>query len=50
MSPYVSETIEETRRRISHIAWLNGEYYGELNAQTSKTDGSDILANDRHES
>lgn len=25
MSPYVSETLEETRRRIAHIAWLNGE-------------------------
>lgn len=28
MSPYVSETLEETRRRIAHIAWLNGEYMG----------------------
>ena len=25
MSPYVSETLEETRRRIAHIAWLNAE-------------------------
>ena len=26
MSPYVSEDIRETFRRIARIAWLNGEY------------------------
>lgn len=25
MSPYVSETPEQTSRRIAHIAWLNAE-------------------------